>query len=145
MKKKIGFALIGVLVIMQFLHPTKNSSDTTSANEISAHYQVPENIQALLKSSCYDCHSNNTVYPWYTNIQPIGWWLQSHVNDGKRHLNFSEFASYPEKKAKHKFEEIEDAMTNGWMPLKPYTLAHSEARLSPEQYKAMALWAGALK
>lgn len=84
-------------------------------------------------------------YPWYANIQPVGLWMQSHVNDGKRHLNFSEFGSYPEKKAKHKFEEIEDATSNGWMPLGSYLLIHGDARLSPEQAKAVSEWAGALK
>ena len=145
MKKKIITGLIGIVVIMQLLRPTRNVSDQISENEISKHYQIPEELHAILKKSCYDCHSNNTQYPWYVNIQPIGWWLQSHVNDGKRHLNFSEFGSYPEKKAKHKFEEMEDAMTNGWMPLESYLLIHQEAKLTPEQYKSMAQWAGALK
>jgi hypothetical protein len=145
MKKKIGYGLLGILVIMQLLRPTRNISAQSSPSEISLHYPVPTDVQAILKFSCYDCHSNNTRYPWYTNIQPVGWWLQSHVNDGKKHLNFSEFGSYPEKKAKHKFEELEEAMTDGWMPLETYTFIHQDAKLSPEQYKTVAQWAAALK
>jgi hypothetical protein len=145
MTKKILLGLGVVLVIIQFIQPTRNVSTSASANEISLHYAVPPEVQTILKQSCNNCHSNTTEYPWYTNIQPVGWWLQSHVNDGKRHLNFEEFGSYPEKKAKHKFEEIEDAVTEGWMPLKSYLILHADAKLTPDQAKTVAEWAGSLK
>ncbi|MBS1976078.1 MAG: heme-binding domain-containing protein [Bacteroidetes bacterium] len=145
MKKKILYGLIAILALLQFVRPTRNISAEASPNEINLHYAVPDQVMSTLKYSCYDCHSNNTKYPWYFNIQPVGMWMQSHVNDAKRHLNFSEFGSYEEKKAKHKFEEIEDAASNGWMPLGSYLLIHSDARLTPEQSKAIAEWAGALK
>ena len=145
MLKKIGYALVIALVGIQFIRPAKNLGEPIGANEISKHYQISELVHATLQQSCYDCHSNKTNYPWYANVQPIGWWLQSHVNDGKKHLNFSEYGVYPEKKAKHKFEEIEDAATNGWMPLESYTWIHRDAKLTPEQSKALAEWAGKLK
>src|SRR5579862_3867915 len=104
--KKILAAVSVVLIVIQFIRPSRNNGDADGLNTISKKYQVPEQIHSILKQSCYDCHSNNTNYPWYANIQPLGWWIQyTHVNDGKRHLNFSEFASYPEKKAKKKLEE----------------------------------------
>jgi hypothetical protein len=133
------------LVAIQFIRPTRNSGEPIGAQEISKVYQVPTEVHSVLQSACYDCHSNKTNYPWYAQIQPIGWWLQSHVNDGKRHLNFSEYGTYAEKKAKHKFEEIEDAATNGWMPMESYLWMHPEAKLTAEQSKAIAQWAGALK
>lgn len=145
MKKKIGLGLLVVLVIIQFIRPTRNTSTTESPNEISKYYDVPADIQAVLKKSCYDCHSNNTVYPWYTNIQPVGWWLQNHVNEGKGELNFSEFGTYDQKKAKHKFEEIEEVLNEGEMPLSSYTLIHGDAKLTAEQTATIAAWAGALK
>jgi len=145
MKKKIGLGLLAVLVIIQFIRPTRNTSTTESANEISKYYEVPADIHAVLKKTCYDCHSNNTVYPWYTNIQPVGWWLQSHVNEGKDELNFDEFGTYPQKKAKHKFEEIEEMVNEGEMPLKSYTLIHRNAILTAEQSDAVVKWAGNLK
>jgi len=145
MKKKIGLGLIAVLVIIQFIRPTRNISTAESPNEISKYYAVPADIHAALKKSCYDCHSNNTVYPWYTNIQPVGWWLQSHVNDGRKELDFSEFGTYPEKKAKHKFEEIQEMVNEGEMPLASYTLIHRDAILTREQSSAITAWAGALK
>jgi hypothetical protein len=145
MKRKIALGLVATLVIIQFIRPSRNTSTGESPNEISKYYEVPADLHAVLKKSCYDCHSNNTVYPWYTNIQPVGWWLQSHVNDGKDELNFDEFGTYAEKKAKHKFEEIEEMVNEGEMPLSSYTLIHGDAKLSSEQATAIASWAGALK
>lgn len=145
MKKKIGLVLLAALVIIQFVRPTKNISTEESPNEISKFYDVPAEVHAVLKKSCYDCHSNNTDYPWYVNIQPIGLWLQGHVNEGKRELNFSEFGSYEQKRAKHKFEEIEEVVSEGEMPLGSYTLIHRDTKLTPEQSSAIAAWAGALK
>lgn len=145
-KKKILVAIAVLVVVIQFIRPTKNISDLNGPNEIAKHYKVSDSVQAILKQSCYDCHSNNTRYPWYANVQPVGWWIQlSHVNDGKRHLNFSEFGSYPEKKAKHKFEEIADEVREGEMPLGTYTLLHGDAKLSAEQTKTLLDWADALK
>lgn len=143
--KKIGIGLLVILIVIQFIRPTRNISAQPSENDITLKYSVPENVQIVLQESCYDCHSNNTRYPWYTNIQPVGWWIQSHVNEGKQHLNFSEFGTYAEKKAKHKFEEIEESMNTGWMPLESYLIIHADAKLSKEQSDAMRTWAAALK
>jgi Haem-binding domain len=145
MAKKILIGLLVVLVLIQFIRPAKNISPGPTTNAIETKYAVPANVQKSLKYSCYDCHSNNTKYPWYTNIQPIGLWLQSHVNDGKRHLNFDEFATYSEKKAKHKFEEIEETTKTEWMPLDSYLIIHGDAKLTPDQWKEMREWAVALK
>lgn len=145
MKKKVFRWLIVALILIQFIRPTRNESTTVGRNEIAFRYPVPGPVHNILKYSCYNCHSNNTQYPWYVNIQPVGWWMQSNVNDGKRHLNFSEFGMYSEKKARHQFEEIEDAATNGWMPLPSYLLLHADAKLTPEKSKALAEWAATLK
>lgn len=145
MKKKIGLGLLVVLVIIQFVRPTRNISTGESPNEITKFYAVHAEVHAVLKKSCYDCHSNNTEYPWYTNIQPVGLWLQSHVNEGKGELNFSEFGTYEQKKAKHKFEEIEEVVGEGEMPLSSYTLIHRDTKLTPEQSSTIAAWASALK
>ncbi|MGC4023391.1 MAG: heme-binding domain-containing protein [Cyclobacteriaceae bacterium] len=143
---KILLAILAVLVVIQFIRPARNNGEIEGANSISKKYTVPDNVQSILKQSCYDCHSNKTNYPWYTNVQPIGWWIQfSHVNDGKRHLNFSEFATYPEKKAKHKLEEIVDEIKEGGMPLGSYTFIHQDAVLSAEQAQVLMNWAEGLK
>jgi len=145
MKRKIVLGLLAVLVVIQFIRPSRNTSDRESPNEITNYYKVPADLHNVLKRSWYDCHSNNTDYPWYANIQPVGWWLQRHVNQGKRELNFSEFGSYDQKKAKHKFDEIEEMVREGEMPLASYTLIHVEAKLTAEESATIASWASALK
>lgn len=144
MKKKIFLSLVALLIIIQFIRPTKNRSSQISANDISKHYTVPPNVDAILKRSCNDCHTNNTVYPWYTNIQPVGWWMQHHVNEGKSHLNFSEFASYAPKRQHHKLEETIEMVKEGEMPLNSYLWIHDNAELSNEDKATLLNWAETL-
>ena len=141
MFKKILFLLLALIVVAQFIRPAKNVAAVAGPNDIFVKHSVPANVAALLQRACYDCHSNNTRYPWYAEVQPAGWWLASHVNDGKRHLNFSEFSSYPAKRAKTKAGEIIDEIEEKKMPMKSYTLLHPEARLTPEEIKLIIAWA----
>jgi hypothetical protein len=99
MLKKILLALLVAFVIIQFFRPEKNQASGLAETDISYTYSIPGNIHNVLVEKCYDCHSNNTNYPWYNNIQPVAWWLNGHINHGKEHLNFSEFKNYPEKKS----------------------------------------------
>jgi hypothetical protein len=92
---KIFIALLLIFIVTQFIRPAKNKSGKIEATDITTKYIVPGDVQKILKASCYDCHSNNTVYPWYAELQPIGWWLSNHIDEGKRELNFSQFMSYP--------------------------------------------------
>jgi hypothetical protein len=145
MRKKVILIILGLLVIIQFIRPARNISTADSINEISKHYMVPDEVKKIMQVSCDDCHTNNTDYPWYTNIQPVGWWMQWHVNEGKKHLNFSEFASYAPKKQHHKLEETEEMIREGEMPLNSYLWVHKDAKLSPEQKDLLINWATALK
>ena len=139
--KKIGMALFAILVIIQFIRPERNGNWEKSDNDISMAINVPSNVQQILETSCYDCHSNHTTYPWYTNIQPIGLWMQHHVDEGKEELNFSEFKTYKPKRQKHKLEEIAEQVNEHEMPLSSYTLIHKNAILTPEQNVALVSWA----
>ncbi|MFA5244123.1 MAG: heme-binding domain-containing protein [Pedobacter sp.] len=141
LKKKILLGLLAVLVVIQFFKPELNQSAAETPNDIFAHYTAPDSLQQMIRTSCYDCHSNNTVYPWYSNIQPVAWWLANHVNEGKSELNFSEFATYTPKKADHKLEELIEMIEKGEMPLKSYTILHGDTRLSAVQQKAITDWA----
>ncbi len=145
MKKKIGWGILIILVIIQFIRPSKNESTEISANDISKHYTVPENVAGILKRACNDCHSNNTVYPWYSEVQPVRWWLQHHVNDGKKHLDFSEFAKYDAKRQHHKLEELVDEVKEEHMPLDSYLWIHKEAKLSEDDKKVLIDWANGLR
>jgi hypothetical protein len=139
--KKIGIALFAILVLIQCIRPERNGNWEKSENDISMAINVTSDVQQILETSCYDCHSNHTTYPWYTNIQPIGWWLQNHVNEGKDELNFSEFKTYKPKRQKHKLEEIAEQVNEHEMPLSSYTLIHKNAVLTPEQNVALVGWA----
>lgn len=141
MKKKIIVGLIFLFVVIQFFRPSKNEgAELITANDISKRYTIPENVHELLIQKCYDCHSNKTNYPWYVNIQPIGWWMAHHVDEGKGELNFSEFKTYDEKRAQHKMHEIEEQIEEGEMPLTSYTVLHQDAKLSESDHKAIDEW-----
>lgn len=139
----IGFAML--FVAIQFYRPARNeSSAAPDANDITMKYAVPANVQQILRDACYDCHSNNTHYPWYNNIQPVASWMANHVEEAKSELNFNEFGKRRIALQNHKLEEIIDEVKEGEMPLSSYTWMHSEAKLSPEQRQAIINWASGL-
>lgn len=137
--------LILAFIVIQFFRPTKNKAEGISNNDISKLYPVPEDVQSILKTSCYDCHTNNTVYPWYAQIQPVAWWLNSHIEDGKKDLNFSEFASYRIRRQYKKLEEINDLVKKDEMPLDSYLWIHKDAILSEQQKLILANWVTAVR
>lgn len=145
MIKKISTVLLVVLVAIQFFQPKKNIAEGQGPDmhHISQKYTIPNEVDMLLKSACYDCHSNNTRYPWYANIQPFAWFLNNHVVDGKRHLNFSEFTNLPIARQNHKFEETIEMIEQNEMPLASYTSfgLHQDARLSAAQRTLLVSWA----
>jgi hypothetical protein len=140
MVKKILVGLLLLFVVMQLLQPTRNISEGPFENDISKVYAVPADVQNILTQKCYDCHSNNTHYPWYIHIQPIGWWMASHIKDAKDHLNFSEFKTYDANRAAHKLEELSEEVTGGTMPLKSYVWLHGDTKVTPEEVQAINNW-----
>lgn len=140
---KVLAGVVVFLVLIQVFRPGRNLGNDNT-HHISTLYNVPQNVEEILKTSCNDCHSNYTVYPWYTNIQPVGWWLQHHVNEGKDELNFSEFSTYRIFRQYHKMEETIELLDEGKMPLSSYTLVHTNAKLSPEQKNQLTRWALAI-
>jgi Haem-binding domain len=144
MKKyfKIGFlVLLAIFVLIQFIRPTKNKAEGIQANNIKKLVTIDATVDKILTKACYDCHSNNTNYPWYAKIMPVGWLLSNHVKEGKQHFNFDEFATYKPKKALHKLEEIDETVTDGSMPQKGYTFMHKDAKLTPEEKNTLTQWA----
>jgi Haem-binding domain len=145
MKKyfKIGFLiLLGIFIIMQFIRPSKNINIGIQANNITNIVAIPADVNAIFQKACYDCHSNNTKYPWYAEVMPAGYFLANHVNDGKKHFNFDEFASYKPKKALHKLEELANEVQQGEMPMDSYTWIHKDAKLTDAEKKIIVNWAG---
>ena len=143
MKKPIRYALysIGaVLVIIQFFRIDKSAPSVNPQDDFLTLTQAPTEVAQLVRSACYDCHSYETKYPWYSNVAPISWWVKQHINEGREHLNYNLYGSYSPKKQAHKVEESIEAIRDGWMPLDSYTWNHPEARLSPQQRVMLADW-----
>ena len=142
MIKKISLGLLVLLVLVQFIPMEKNESGPTEF-DISKSYNVPDNVSMIMKGACNDCHSNTTTYPWYSKIQPVGFWLNHHVEEGKGHLNFSEFTKIPLRVQNHKLEEIIEMVESKEMPLESYTYLglHPEADLTSEEREVMVSWA----
>ncbi|MDG3581541.1 MULTISPECIES: heme-binding domain-containing protein [Galbibacter] len=143
--RKIIFLLFVVLIIMQFFPPAENKSDTTPPTDLILATSPPKEVEAIITNACYDCHSNNTRYPWYANIEPVSYWMAAHIEEGREHLDFSQWELYANKKKAHKLDEMIEAVTEGWMPLKSYTWIHNDAKLTDEQAKTIAEWAKMLK
>lgn len=138
--KRVFQLLLVAFIAIQFFRPAKNKAEGANANDITTKYAIPDNVMAILKTSCYDCHSNNTTYPWYSYIQPVAWWLDDHIKEGKKELNFSEFASYRIGRQYRKLEEINKQIKEGEMPLESYTLIHRNAKLNADQKLVIANW-----
>jgi hypothetical protein len=138
--KKIMLVILLVFIAMQFIRPARNSSNAVPRADMVTHFNVPANVAGILKTSCYDCHSNNTSYPWYSNIQPVGWLLAKHVNDGKEELNFNEFTTYPQRRQLSKLKSIQNSIKDGSMPLSTYTMIHKDAKLSADSKALLIQW-----
>ncbi len=146
MKAKILLGLVVFFLALQAIRPAKNLSTVapfTGKDDITVLFPTPPEVRQLLAASCYDCHSNSTHYPWYAEVQPVGWWLASHVNEARRELNFAEFGQYTRKRQIKKLESVVDEVREGGMPLKSYTFIHRNAQLSAAQIDALCRWAEA--
>ncbi len=139
--KKILIGLLIVFVAIQFFQPTKNKEANITEQHVYNVYNTPNEVKVILDKACNDCHSNNTKYPWYASIQPAAWWLNDHVQDGKKHLNFSIYESYNLRRQYHKMEEVIDEVKEGEMPLNSYTWIHRNAKLSTEEKTRLTNWA----
>jgi len=140
MIKKLVLGMGILLIVIQFIRPAYNQS-TDSSKDITTVVAVPDDVQKILKSSCYDCHSNYTNYPWYDKIQPVRWWVEHHIKEGKMHLNFSEFANYSIKKQLEKINDLGETIDNDEMPLPAYTIMHKEAKLTVAEKELLINWA----
>ena len=136
LKKKILVALILLFIIAQFFSPKKNQSGLYAINKFLVETKAPMEVQKILTQACFDCHSDQTTYPWYNSITPVNYWLNSHVNGGKSHLDVSKWSTYSVKRKAHKLEVGE-----GEMPLASYKWTHASADLTNDQIEALIHWA----
>lgn len=144
--KRLLIACFFILLLIQLI-PRKNNniSNIMSSTSIEQTHAVPDSVLQILKSSCYDCHSNNTVYPWYSNIQPVSLWLKNHIEEGKEELNFAVFGSYSIRRQFHKLEEISNEVEEGEMPLTSYTIIHRDTKIDQYEKSVISKWVKSLR
>ncbi|MBK9147889.1 MAG: heme-binding domain-containing protein [Flavobacteriales bacterium] len=130
--------LLALFALAQFIRPDTTAPTTDPALDLITITQPSAEVAALLRTACYDCHSNKTKYPWYVNITPVNWWLQQHVNEGRGEGNLSQWGALPEGKRAHFVDEAAELIEEGEMPLPSYTWAHDDARLDQRQRKLLA-------
>lgn len=148
MKKLIKVILILIalaFIVMQFFRPSFSNPPIVPGQPIEESANVPAEVQMVLSRSCNDCHSNKTVYPWYSKISPFSWFLAGHIDEGRKELNFSEWGTYSNKKKIHKLEEVCEMVERGAMPLPSYLWIHRDAALNADQAKMLCDWAKAEK
>jgi len=140
MKSKLLIALVIIFVIMQFIPVEKTNPPVIADLKI----ELPTDVEAILKRSCFDCHSNETIWPTYSKIAPFSWLVSYDVNEGRSKFNFSEWKKYSEKDKNHTLEELIEEVEEGDMPLPYYTLLHSEAKISSEHIQILKKWLNGL-
>jgi cytochrome c551/c552 len=138
---KIIFILLIVVVVgIQAIRPARTNPAIDESQTINAKTQMTPDVAAIFDRSCRDCHTNKTVWPWYTNVAPVSWWLSNHVNDGRRAMNMSEWGRLPADRQERKLRQICDEIQDGNMPLSSYTPMHPAAKLSDQDKKTLCDW-----
>jgi len=143
MSKKIKillYSLIGVFVLLQFYPSNQPEVSEVNSNDLLKNTDAPDNVAYLLRTACYDCHSNETTYPWYANIAPVKWWIYDHINEGREDLNFSVWNILSKADQAEALDDIATAVMEGEMPLKSYPITHPKAKLSEAERQAISDW-----
>ena len=138
--KRIGLGLVVVLVVLQFFRPDRNGAPVDPQQDLLSVASPPDQVAGLIRNACYDCHSNQTHYPWYSSISPVSWYLHHHISEGKEEVNFSEYGALEKADKIRLLDEFYEVLEGGDMPLRSYTLIHRKARLSKEDTDALCSW-----
>lgn len=144
MIKKILLILLLGLIVIQFFHPKRNKTTADQPYAIGKKYPIPEDVNHILTVACYDCHSNNTRYPWYSHVQPVDWWMTGHINGAKKDLNFDEYTNKSPRYQYNKMKGAIDEVKKGDMPLNSYLWIHKDAKLSDEEKNKLFAWANSV-
>lgn len=133
-------SVLAVLILIQFIRPEKNLGELHTETDFMLVSEVPDNLTSIFLNSCYDCHSNHTRYPWYSNVAPISWYLNKHVEEGKAHLNFSSWGIMDKAQKVTQLDQICEECTHGSMPLNSYLLIHRSSKLNEQDIKSICDW-----
>ena len=135
------YALVGLFLLIQIYPMERPEVTDSNPNDLLKNTDTPNNIASILRSACYDCHSNESTYPWYANIAPVKWWIYDHINEGREDLNFSTWTTLSKADQAEALDDIATAVMEGEMPLKPYPVTHPKAKLSEADRQAISDWA----
>lgn len=138
--KIVVIVFVGAFIAAQFFRPDRTNPPIVQVETLEATTDVPDNVAQILKRSCNDCHSNQTIYPWYSNLTPFSWLLKNHIDEGRAELNFSVWNTYDAKKKSRKLDEICDQVSSGEMPHSQYLWIHRDAILSDDDKKLLCDW-----
>ncbi|HMM11793.1 MAG TPA: heme-binding domain-containing protein [Bacteroidales bacterium] len=136
--------ILFVFGIIQFIRPERNLATVESRYDVFYLTETNPELVRLVKTACYDCHSDRTAYPWYASIAPVSWMIGQHVKDGKKHLDFSKWLVYDKEERLHHLREIKEVLQEAEMPPAIYLLMHSEAKLSGPDRSMIIQWADSL-
>lgn len=143
--KYLLLILLILFIAIQFFGIEKSVPEYDESGDFLSEFNPPSDVVTIFRSACYDCHSYETTYPWYSNVQPFGWWLQGHIDEGRDEMNLSLWIEFSRSDADHLLEEIGEVVEEEEMPLPSYTYVHSEARLSDEQRESLTNWVAELR
>jgi len=138
--KIVGLGLLAVLILLQFFQPERNIAPLDPELDMLEVLVLPEPMADLIRDACYDCHSNQTVYPWYSSVSPVSWYLNKHIVQGKEELNFSNYGLLDKADRIGAFADFCDVLEAGTMPLQSYMLIHKDSRLSQEERESLCIW-----
>lgn len=141
--KWLLIVVAGLLLVAQFKRPAKTNPVVDRSAAIEAHMNLDPRIAGIIDRSCNDCHSNKTRWPWYASVAPVSWFVIDHVEEGRDHMNFSEWGQYSSGERKALLGQFCDLVTEGWMPLSSYTPLHPGSKLSDADKKLVCEWAAA--
>ncbi|MBS3912965.1 MAG: heme-binding domain-containing protein [Bacteroidetes bacterium] len=138
--RRILIYLMLIIGIMQFFRIDKSHEKVQTDLDFLLSTDAPENVSKIMHEACYDCHSNETKYPWYSDVAPISWWLNNHIHEGREELNFNYWQSFTPKRKQRKLNECLEMIQEREMPLPSYTWIHKEARLNTDQRQILINW-----
>ncbi len=141
MKKRILYILLAIVLVAQFFRPDRSTPATDPATDMLVMTEAPDDIRTLVQGACYDCHSYNTTYPWYSHVTPMNFWLQDHINEGREKMNFSR---WNDPKSREEASECAEVLTEGEMPPRNYAIIHGHAQLTAPQRNRLTTWFAAM-
>ena len=141
--KWLVICLVVLFLAIQFVRPARTNPAVDESQTIFVRTQITPQIAAIFNRSCADCHSNKTVWPWYTNVAPVSWFIVNHVNEARPLLNLSEWGKLDRDRQSKKLQQMCDEVEDGAMPLSVYLPMHPKAKLTPEDKKILCDWTNA--